>query len=278
MYNILKRGTAYLIDIMLVSIIATAISGTTVNPNYEKIESINAEYQEVYDYYNDAYTKIDEIYSLEDDKTEKVNLFVESYPEYKDLVDASFQDDDFTEEEKETIVNKINEEYQEKYEVYFYKLKKLSLFEEIVTFVLVILYFVVFAYIMNGETLGKKLMKFRIGSASEKKLTPLNYILRSLILYGLIVSVVDLILLYTLSKSGYLTAYYYVYWASTFIQFAIIFLACFRKDGRGLHDLIAGTKVVDISPKRETDEVEEIKEEVKEAEYKEVKKPKSRRK
>ena len=63
-----------------------------------------------------------------------------------------------------------------------YIMNKESVAVTIVSEVITIISFVVVPYFMNGQTLGKKLMKLKIVSNSKKKITMNNYLIRGLLM------------------------------------------------------------------------------------------------
>lgn len=121
-----------------------------------------------------------------------------------------------------------------------------------------ILYFGVFAFFTKGQTLGKRLMNIKIVSNKDKELKIYNYILRSIILNGVITNVITVIAI-CFSRN----TYYKIYSAgsdfNTILNIIIFLMVCFNANGRGLHDIIAGTKV--ISTKEEYEVKEETVEE-----------------
>lgn len=146
------------------------------------------------------------------------------------------------------------EEFQKVVEDTSYDMNKNGIVYIACDLVIIVLYFGVCEYLLNGQTLGKKLFNIRVVSSKDKKLNVGNYIIRAVILNGVILDIVNLIAL-QFSKATYqvITSY-----ASTFntCLFLIIFvMILFNKEGRGLHDVIAGTKVIDLK------QVEEVKEE-----------------
>ncbi len=110
--------------------------------------------------------------------------------------------------------------------------------------VLIILYFIVFQFYNKGQTFGKKLMKLRLISQKDSELTLNQVAVHALIINSILINILVIGSLLFLGRN-------YYYYASSALQFiaAIIvlitlFMILFRKDGRGLHDLLAGTKVV----------------------------------
>lgn len=114
----------------------------------------------------------------------------------------------------------------------------------IIEMVLIILYFVVFQFYNKGQTLGKKLMKLRVISVSDTNITLNQIACRALIINTILINILILATLLFLGRDYY----YYVSSGLQFIAGIIVFITLmmilFRKDGRGLHDVIVGTKVV----------------------------------
>lgn len=110
------------------------------------------------------------------------------------------------------------------------------------------LYFGVFGYIRNGQTLGKKIMKLRIVPIQGKELNPHLFILREVILLDIGFNLLRiLVTLFCRSSDAWLTCYTIVGNLSSMISFAIYGFVLMRMDGRGLHDMIAQTKVISES-------------------------------
>lgn len=128
----------------------------------------------------------------------------------------------------------------------------------IVTTVLTISYFVVLAYFMNGQTLGKKLMKLKIVSSNKKKLTMNNYLIRGLVINSILMNILEIIFILVLNKQAYLRVndiITYIFGITYIITFGMIL---FREDKKGLHDYLAGTKVISVKDYIEDKEEKEI--------------------
>ncbi len=187
-----ERIAAYLIDIFIVTMIASLIAIPFTNTkNYEKL--------------SDEASKITENY-------QKGNIDTKTYMnQYLD----------------------IN-----------YDISKASGVSTILSIIVYVLYFIVFQFYNNGQTLGKKIMKIKIVSMGND-LTMDNMLFRSLfnnsILSNILVSVFILI-----GKNAY------IYGSSivTFLQFCYVMICAlmisFRKDSRSLSDFIGNTKVVSL--------------------------------
>lgn len=122
--------------------------------------------------------------------------------------------------------------------------------EEIPTVIInitaMLLYFVVFQAYNKGQTLGKKLVKLRIVPCGKKELGFNDYLKRVLVVPPIFCNLLDLILLMFVSKDIYLVSNMIL----TFMQILLLIIAgimvIYRKDDRGLQDLIASTKVVEV--------------------------------
>lgn len=135
-------------------------------------------------------------------------------------------------------------EYLEQVTDLSYTMSRESITSTAIIVLISIGYYVVFVNNNDGQTLGKKLMKIKTVSNNKKNLTMKNYFLRALFINSILVDTVSIILILVLKKSVYLqvsdalsTAFGVFY----LVTFAMIL---FRNDGRGLHDIIASTKVV----------------------------------
>lgn len=115
----------------------------------------------------------------------------------------------------------------------------------IVDIVISILYFVIFQFYNKGQTFGKKLMKVRMVSSDESALTMNQLIVRALVLQSILINIALIGAVLFMKKY-----YYYTYLSLTLLQSAIILVSVgmvlFRNDGRGIHDMIAKTKVIMI--------------------------------
>ena len=154
-------------------------------------------------------------------------------------------------------------EYLEKFNDISYIVNKESVQVSIVSVVLSTIYFVVLAYYMNGQTFGKKIMKIQVVSANSKKLTMNNYLIRSLLVDSILINTISIVTILFLEKSSYLKVYDVISTIFGAIYVVIFAMILFRQDGRGLHDLLANTKVISLNDKKVLNE-ETIKEEKKE--------------
>lgn len=107
-----------------------------------------------------------------------------------------------------------------------------------------ILYFVVFQAYNHGQTIGKKLVKLKVVGHHKKQLNLNDYLKRAIIVPPILCNLFDLILLMFASKEIYLTSNLLLTAVQILLLLIAGFMVIYRKDTRGLHDLIADTRVV----------------------------------
>lgn len=223
--SFLKRVAAYLIDIIFVMLLSTAVSMVFVD---------STEYQK---------------------QTEK-------------LMDLT----------KKYTANEISkEDYTKEFDDLNYQVTKAGVNTSIVTCSTGIVYYVILCYFCNGITLGKYLMKLRIVSANDKKLNIGHFLIRALLVNLILSNLVSIIFISTMSKDTFISIYPKVSNVLTIFLLATMMFVTYRNDGRGLHDLIANTKVIDTKEPKVKEKVDEI-EEAKVIEEKKVEEKKTTKK
>lgn len=240
---VLKRVMAYIIDVLIFSIVLTPIiNWSVINP------------------YIDEYT--------------------ENYSEYTEFIEQANAGEIDTE----------TDEYKDKIVDLNYNINKYKVISSSISVVGFILYFAVLQWALKGQTIGKKIMKIRVvANKEDKKLNVGNYILRSLILNNIIFSIILIIGVYIFKAPGYYTLSMVVSYLQLLVMSLIMLMVVLRKDFRGLHDFVAGTKVIDLvvsvqdEASLEKEEVEEkqvieVKEKVKDEEVKKTSNNKSKKK
>ncbi|MBR1385799.1 MAG: RDD family protein [Bacilli bacterium] len=152
------------------------------------------------------------------------------------------------EDEEKLIEKYANEEITEDElsEAYFndrFIIEKETIIISVVSVILSIGYFGTFAYINNGQTLGKKLLGIKV-SSSKKELTNYDFIIRSLLINDGLSSIISIIFLLFITGGMYsYTVFVVETLQSIFVILSALFVV-FRKDKLGLHDLICKTEVV----------------------------------
>ena len=153
------------------------------------------------------------------------------------------------------------EKYTERLVELNYDLTVNSVNVTIITIGVTLVYFVIMSYFCHGITLGKYIMKIKIVGNNDKELNIFNYFLRSLIINNVLSNLASIIMVYSLSKSDFIKYGDKISNIFTILLITTLILMMYREDGRGLHDLIGSTKVVDI----DTEEKVETKEAIQDA-------------
>lgn len=142
---------------------------------------------------------------------------------------------------KEIDKDKYNIEIKE----YNYILTKEGLISSIITISSLIIYFGILPYFLKGQTLGKKALHIKIVSNTDKQLNIGQYLLRMVILNNIIFRIVNVSGVYFLNKNSFYIYSSVISYIESLIETIIIFMVILRKDNRGLHDMISGTKVIE---------------------------------
>lgn len=257
---LIKRVGAYVIDLIIVLILGSLITSIPLfNKNMDEYQEIYDEYVVEYNEYTEYLTLLQESYKDEEISEEEYNKLME-VEAYKAKVTSKYEDNKISKGEYNEIVEDINTQFNEVVNSYNYILGKEGISNSIITLTITILYFGVIQYFLKGQTIGKKLLKLKVVSASNKKINVLNFILRSLIVNEVLLNVIGVLFLAFATKKVYLQADNILTIAISVVEAVIIFLVLTREDQRGLHDLLFNTKVISTENKTEETNKEDVKE------------------
>lgn len=107
-----------------------------------------------------------------------------------------------------------------------------------------ILYFVVYQFKTNGQTLGKKLMKIKIVKKDNSELSINDILFRTFIVNFILYDIVAVCFAIFASKD----VYFYGIGIFEFIQYGVLFISSLmilsKKNKQGVQDLIARTEVI----------------------------------
>ncbi len=136
----------------------------------------------------------------------------------------------------ETFIN----EYQD----LMYKYQKENYLSTVVSVGLNFIYFVVFAYFNKGQTIAKKLTNIKVvDNKTGERPKFWQMLVRNMFIYSLLSNIIILILLFT-SKNNFIYCYMLVGGFDLMFVMITVMFVLYRKDKRGLHDMMACTKVV----------------------------------
>ena len=136
------------------------------------------------------------------------------------------------------------EEYNEEALPLNYELTKRKLPVNVITCVIIIGYYIVFAYFNKGQTLGKKICKIRVVNDKGERASIWNILIRSLFIYGIITTLYSLISINFLDIESFNYSVSVVSVIESLFIVISLLMMLYKKDGRGLHDIIAKTKVI----------------------------------
>lgn len=125
-----------------------------------------------------------------------------------------------------------------------YQYEKESMPINVISLILVFGYFVCFQYFNKGQTIGKRLLKIKIVAAENKRVAFWQVFVRSLFIHQILMNILILVLMIFCSKNMFINTYSILtLLQSVFIIITMLFVL-YRKDKRGLHDLIVNSYVI----------------------------------
>lgn len=131
----------------------------------------------------------------------------------------------------------------------FRDLNKYGVVYNLATGIIIIAYFGLFQKFNNGQTLGKKIMKIKVFSNDGNNVSLGKSIIRLLPLQfiyvgGIIPCVILSLFPFILNSISFIICYFAFVILFNLLNLANLLCFLLRKDGKGIHDLIAKTQVV----------------------------------
>lgn len=166
------------------------------------------------------------------------------------IVTMGFRNNSNLVKETNDLINSyVNEEitideYNNKLIDINYRLQKDNIMVNGFSCILFIGYFVVFAYLNKGQTMGKRLFKLKIVSKNDDNINICRIFLRGLFIYGILSSLFSCIFVNILNANMFNMGSVVISYIETSFIVVCFFMVLYRKDNRGLHDVISGTKVI----------------------------------
>lgn len=136
-------------------------------------------------------------------------------------------------------------EYSNKYKELKPIFDKENIIINICNLVFIIGYFVVIPTINNGQTVGKKLMKIKIVK-NNGNLNIIDMLLRNVIVMNLIQVIITTCFIYLLTNNLYYDIISFMGFVRISLVIITIFMILYRKDGKGIQDLITNSSVVEV--------------------------------
>lgn len=127
-----------------------------------------------------------------------------------------------------------------------YQIDYASIGETLLVIVLSVGSFVVLPLYNNGQTLGKRMMKIRIVS-EEEELSANQLVLRSFVVNDILASLMLVSSVMFLKTDAYYVVRIIVISITSVLYLINVFMIAIRKDGKGLHDLLAKTKTIKVN-------------------------------
>ena len=148
--------------------------------------------------------------------------------------------------ENKMLENSITmEEYLVEYKDILYDYQKENVLQSGISVALTIAYFVVFQYMNKGQTIGKKILNIRVvDKKSKKSISILKGLLRSFIVFSVVSGTCCILFLYIFNRDTYVISYSALLSLEAIFTIVTMILVLYKKDGRGLHDMMANTIVI----------------------------------
>ena len=158
--------------------------------------------------------------------------------------DFDFLNQDMNALTEQAMNNEITfESYLREYTNYLREIDKVNVLYNSISLIIIIIYYSIIP-IFTSCTLGKYIMKLRIERKDKKKLNFYNLILRSIIDQGLLLSLITLIMAQLVSNKTYLITIFILGIIQILLVIISGFMILYRRDARGLQDIISNSKIV----------------------------------
>lgn len=246
-----KRILAYIIDSTIVLLLTVLITNIKyLNPTYDnaleksnELQSLNLSNIEIQNYlplyYKDSEISEDEYNDLIKDNDYFGYLIVDAY-----------SDSVITEEEYNYIIAEAKKIYNEKAPQVYKDAIESNWYSYLIYLVVYFFYFVIFNIITKGITLGKKITGLQIVGLDNREATFGQYLFRSLIAYGYFVYLLELIVPHVIPMKYLMYVVGGLSIVMNFLQIVVSISVISNDDNRGLHDILAKTKVIDVREKQ----------------------------
>lgn len=233
----IQRFGAYIIDAVILLVIIGVFGGLFQS---DKAKELTKQYNNLYGELSEKLTDLNsDINAADSESDNSDNNSQDSEQGNNELVT---EESKINNEQKLQEINKLSDELNN----VNYQLQKETFIKTLISILIYILYFVVFQVYNNGQTFGKKVFKIKIIKNDNTDISYSSLMLRGIVLYGFLSNVIMVILIFILSKESYLDISVLINLLQLLIFVISGIMVLFKSNKRGLHDIIAGTKVVVI--------------------------------
>jgi len=138
------------------------------------------------------------------------------------------------------------QEYYNQVSVINHDIDKERTFINVINVVILIGYFSVLSFYLGGQTPGQKLVHIKVISADNGPATLNELILRNLIFNGVLFTIISLACVFVLPSLYYFSIAGFFGILQIILVIISIFMIIYRQDKKGIHDLLAKTKVINV--------------------------------
>lgn len=165
-----------------------------------------------------------------------INPYYDEYLEVQDKIREAYKDVN-----EDNILDVVFKEDN----INLYRdLSKVNSITSIISVCCYVLYFVGFQKWNKDQTVGKKLMGIKVVSVDKKEVSGLDYLIRSVFVYNLLFTSLNVWVAFRFSGNMYLNLTSIFSSVGSLITLVTYLMILVRSDGRGLHDIVGHTKVV----------------------------------
>lgn len=138
-----------------------------------------------------------------------------------------------------------NKQYFDVYKKLLPELDKSNMAINVCNLVFILGYFIIIPVVNNGQTLGKKILKIKIEKI-DGNLTIRDMVIRNFITTSLLQLMISSTLVYIVNNDIYYNLSIFVSLLQILLVIITSFMIIYRKDEKGVQDLITGTQVIEV--------------------------------
>ena len=138
-----------------------------------------------------------------------------------------------------------NKQYFDGYKKLLPELDKSNMAINVCNLVFILGYFIIIPVVNNGQTLCKKILKIKIEKI-DGNLTIRDMVIRNFITTSLLQLMISSTLVYIVNNDIYYNLSIFVSLLQILLVIITSFMIIYRKDEKGVQDLITGTQVIEV--------------------------------